>query len=151
MKKSNAFLSSVMSAAILLFLVSGTAFAEAPTDAQPESQKDDPLFIYCESGDPGGGGPTVDMAKVIKTSRYEITVDYNRRNLDSSAPSSTFEFHGAPTKVESVQVDRENCTRSTFQPKRGKKSLQYDACETFSRMTLVDFTPKNPDYSLYCQ
>ncbi len=105
---------------------------------------------YCESGDPGGLGPSADIERT--GTDFKITVNYNRRNLDSSSRSAVYNFSGAPNAVVEVKEQGADCVRSTFKTPRSKKVVDFIWCEadSFGILKLTNFTPLNPDYEIGC-
>lgn len=73
---------------------------------------------YCESGDPGGGGPSANIEKT--GADYKISISYNRRNLDSSSRSAYFKYNGPPIAVVAVKEQGADCIQSTFKTPRSK-------------------------------
>lgn len=104
----------------------------------------------CETGDPGGGGPSAD---VVQTgSIFKITVNYNRRDLERSARSSVFNFEGTASSSTSVKDQGADCVKSVFQKPHGSKSVEFVWCaeDHFGILKLKNFTAVNPDFELGC-
>jgi hypothetical protein len=105
---------------------------------------------FCESGDPGGGGPTADIE--VKAANFKITINYNRTDLEKSSRSSVFNIRGSATATTSVKEQGADCTRYTFEKPRTKKKIEFIWCEvdSFGIVNLKDFTKLNPEYELGC-
>ncbi|CAN5567746.1 hypothetical protein BH10BDE1_BH10BDE1_34050 [soil metagenome] len=106
---------------------------------------------YCESGDPSGGGPTADF-EISTTGTYKLTVNYNRKNLESAARSSVYQFEGVATDIRQVRENGNDCTKATFNT-YGERAIEFTTCREneSAALRLVNFTPLNPTYQITCQ
>ena len=106
---------------------------------------------YCESGDPGGGGPTADI-ETMTDGTYKLKVEYNRRNLESAARSSVYDFEGRATSTTNVKQNGVDCIRATFRA-RGKRSLEFLTCgdSDGAVLRLINFTPVDRSFEISCQ
>jgi hypothetical protein len=109
------------------------------------------LSWYCESGDPGGGGPTADI-EVAANGSYKLTVNYNRKDLESAVRSSSYNFDGVPSTVSNVKQNGVDCVKSTFKA-RGQRAIEFLNCgdEDFAILRLVNFTASEASYEITCQ
>jgi hypothetical protein len=105
---------------------------------------------YCESGNPNGGGPVVEIETYGEA--FKITVSYNRHDLDSSNRSETFRFYGKPTTSAVVNEQGAECLKSTFRKRNSRKIIDFTWCEadSFGSMNLANFTKLNSDFTLGC-
>ena len=133
--KFTAFLTAFFTAGILSFSQASTAEKS----------------WYCESGDPGGGGPAV-FVDEVKKGRFKIQIDYNRRDLDSAKRSSHFEYEGRPESVDSVKEFGMECYRMAFPGVSIESTVYFFLCEEdIPAMKLINFSRTAPEYELGCQ
>ena len=106
---------------------------------------------YCETGDPGGGGPTASIEKNDENT-YVVQVDYNRRDLESANRSTSFEYEGLPVASDAAEEQGMKCTRLVF-ARRGQREVHFFICddESVLFMRLKNFNKSQPDFELNCQ
>lgn len=114
--------------------------------------------IFCESGDPSGGGPLAtvtfqDSLESAVAKSLKISVDYNRKNLESSRRSSIFELEGPAQETKTVREQGADCVQATYFKRQSRRKIQLLVCDNgeFSLLRLLDFTKEQPSFELGCQ